>query len=491
MSFADALRKAGNFARTENGAVALNTTRDARLDFFSTVGSLREADDDRIHTLFAEAYGQDPLFAVKILFYARDIRGGLGERKTFRTLLQYAADHYPEAIRPNLDLIGIFGRYDDMYALIGTRLEADMWAAMKKQFEEDLENLHQGNAISLLAKWIKTADASSDKTRRLGILTAEKLGYPVYHFKRIVRSMRRRIGIVEALMSDNRWDEISYPAVPSRAMRLYRNAFMKHDGEGFARYLNSVEKGEATIHADVLYPYDIVGSYLKNQGEDRTMEAQWRALPNYVKEETNVLVMADTSGSMTCAGGRPLATSVGLAIYFAERNTGAYHNVFMTFSGTPSIVELRGDTLYQKVRNTMQAPWGMNTNLEAAFEQVLKIAVNAHVPQEEMPRAIVVISDMEIDFCGNREWSFYDNMEDRFARNGYTIPNIVFGNVNSRNDVYHADKSRRGVQLASGQSASVFKQILENLNCTPIEAMEKVIGGERYACITIENDNFS
>lgn len=198
-----------------------------------------------------------------------------------------------------------------------------------------------------------------------------------------------------------------------------------------------------------------------------------------------MLVMADTSGSMTCAGGRPLASSVGLAIYFAERNTGAYHNIFMTFNAAPSIIELRGETLYQKVQNARKAPWGMNTNLHAAFEQVLKIAVNAHIPQEEMPKAIVVISDMEIDYCGDKEWSFYDNMADRFRRAGYQIPNIIFWNVNSRHDLFHADKSRRGVQLASGQSVTVFKQILEALDCTPVEAMEKTISAERYECITI------
>ncbi len=486
MSFADAMRNEGRFVRTENGAVALNTTRDARLDLFSMIGSLREADDDRIHTLFAEAYGQDPLFTVKILFYARDIRGGLGERKTFRTLLRYAAEHHPGAIRPNLDLIGVFGRYDDLYTLIGTRLEDDMWAAMKAQFEEDLENLNQGNAVSLLAKWIKTADASAKETRRLGILTARKLGYSVYDFKRIVRRMRKQIGIVEALMSANRWDEIAYSSVPSRAMKVYRNAFMKHDAKGFTRYLNSVEKGEEKIHAGTLYPYDIVGTYLRCGEEDRTLEAQWKALPCYVKENTNVLIMADTSGSMACAGGRPLATSVGLAIYFAERNTGMYHNLFLTFSAAPSIIELRGETLFQKVRNTMTAPWGMNTNLEGAFELVLEIAQKAHIPGEDMPRAIVVISDMEIDYCGSREWSFYDKMADRFARAGYQIPNVIFWNVNSLRDTFHADRNRRGVQLASGQSVTVFRQILETLDCTAVEAMEKVICSERYECITIE-----
>lgn len=486
MSFADVLRKAGRFTRTENGAVALNTTEDARLDFFSTVGSLREADENRICTLFSESYSVDALFTMKILFYARDIRGGLGERKTFRTLLRYAADHHPEAVRPNLDLVGVFGRYDDLYDLIGTRLEEDMWAAMKKQFEEDLENLRQGNAVSLLAKWIKTADSSSAETRRLGIMTAQKLGYSVYEFKRLVRSMRKRISIVEALMAAGQWDEITYSAVPSRAMKIYRRAFQRHDPEGFAAYLGSVEKGEAKIHADTLYPYDIVGEYMRGKGEDRTLEAQWNALPNYVKEGSNVLVMADVSGSMTCAGGRPLASSVGLAIYFAERNVGAYHNMFMSFSGTPSIIELRGETLYQKVQNTMKAPWGMNTNLQAAFEQVLNIATAARVPQEEMPKAIVVISDMEIDRCGDREWSFYDNMADRFRRAGYQIPSIIFWNVNSRHDVFHADRNRRGVQLASGQSVTVFKQILESLDCTPMEAMVKTISAKRYECITID-----
>lgn len=487
MNFADVLRKQGMFTRTENGAVALNTTGDACLDLYSTIGSLREAEENRIETLFSEAYGENPLFATKILFYARDIRGGLGERKTFRTLLRFAADHYPEAIRLNLDLIGVFGRYDDLYALIGTRLEEEMWAAMKAQFEEDLQNLHAGNAISLLTKWIKTADASSKETRRLGILTAERLGYSVYHFKRIVRSMRKQIDIVETHMSKGEWDQIQYSAVPSRAMKVYRNAFLKHDKEGFEQFLTSVEKGEEKINADVLYPYDIVMPYINKQQMDRTLEAQWKALPNYVKERSNVLIMADTSGSMTWPNNRPLATAIGLAIYFAERNTGAYHNLFMTFSKEASIIHMKGSNLYQKVLYTLNAPWGMNTNLEVAFERVLEIAIKANVPQDEMPKAILVISDMEIDFCGNRDWSFYDKMAEMFAENGYVIPNIIFWNVNSRHDVFHADKNRKGVQLASGQSVTTFKHVLENLDCNPVEAMEKVINSERYACIRVED----
>ena len=258
MTFAEAIRKIAVFTRTENGAVALSTTSDARLDLFGSIGSLRTADQARITRLFAEAWKQDPLFTTKIVFYARDIRGGLGERQTFRTLLVYMAKNHPEALRPNLDLIGVYGRYDDMYCLIGTPLEDEMWAAMKAQFEEDRKNLQAGNAISLLAKWIKTADASSEKTRKLGIQTAHKLGYSVYEFKRLVRAMRKQIGVVETLMSAGRWDEIRYSKVPSRAMMIYRKAFMKHDAARFGKFVQAAARGEEVIHSATLFPYDIV-----------------------------------------------------------------------------------------------------------------------------------------------------------------------------------------------------------------------------------------
>lgn len=483
MSFADEMRKSATFTRTENGAAAISTTGNACLDLFGSVGSLRETDENRIHTLFAEAYKENPLFATKIVFYARDIREGLGERKTFRTLLKYMAEMHPNALRPNLDLIGVFGRYDDLYCLTGTPLENDMWAAMKKQFEEDLENLNEGNTISLLAKWIKTADAISKETRKLGILTAQKLGYPVYNFKRIVRSMRKHIGVVESLMSANRWNEIKYSEVPSRAMMIYRNAFMRHDEERFLEFTNQAANGEEKINSSTLFPYDIVEKILYGHEDSKVLEAQWSQLPNYIDEGANAIVMADVSGSMD---GRPMATSIGLAIYFAERNKGDYRNLFMTFSANPQIVTLRGETLSQKIRNVSKAGWGMNTDLKAAFDKVLDIAVESNAPKEDMPKSIIVISDMEIDYCGNREWTFYDKMAHKFQKHGYEIPNIVFWNVDSRHDVFHADKNRKGVQLCSGQSVTVFKQLMGCIGYTPVEMMEKVINSDRYECITVE-----
>ncbi|MCR4892579.1 MAG: DUF2828 family protein [Lachnospiraceae bacterium] len=488
MNFAEAARMNAEFTRTENEAVALSTTGDARLDFFGTAGSLRGEDKERINRLFSEAWKEDPLFATKIVFYARDVRGGLGERQTFRTLLQFMAKYHPEALRPNLDLIGVYGRYDDLYCLIGTPMEEEMWAAMKRQFEEDRRNLQEGNALSLLAKWIKTADASSENTRKLGILTARKLGYPVYEFKRLVRAMRKQIGIVETLMSAGLWKEIRYSAVPSRAMMIYRNAFMKHDADRFGAFVQKAARGEETVHSAALFPYDIVEKVMSMDyrgiriTENETLEAQWRQLPDYVEEGTNALVIADTSGSMY---GRPMATSVGLAVYFAERNNGPYHNMFMSFSGTSRIQMLKGETLAQKISSINMNDWAENTNLQAALQHVLDIAVQNHVAQEDMPKSLIVISDMEIDYCGDRNWSFYEKMAKRFRKKGYQIPNIIFWNVASRHDVFHSDKSRTGVQLVSGQSAAVFRQVMQCIGLNPVEAMEKIINSERYEAIAV------
>lgn len=487
MNFAEAMKTKGSFTRTENGAVALNTTGNKLLDFYATVGSLRNSDELRIQSLFEEAFKEDALLATKIAFYSRDIRGGLGERKTFRTLIKYMAEYHPECLRPNLDLIGVYGRYDDLYSLIGTPLEEDMWKAMKNQFEEDLTNLHADKAVSLLAKWIKTADASSKETRKLGILTAQKLGYPVYNFKRMVRALRRKIGVIESLMSAGRWDEIKYSEVPSRAMMIYRNAFQRHDEERYTAFINKAVVGEEKINSSTLYPYDLVEKVFSFYGhikEDKTVEAQWKQLPNYVEEGTNAIVVADTSSSMS---GRPICSAIGLAIYFAERNKGAYHDVWISFSCNPHIHILKGATLAQKISNLDMRDWMNNTDLKAVFDLILDIALENDVPKNEMPKSIIVISDMEIDYCGNREWTFYDKMAHKFEKNGYEIPNIVFWNVDSRNDVFHADSKRKGVQLVSGQSASTFKNLLSCIGMTPVEAMLKTINSERYEAIKVED----
>lgn len=488
-SFADAAKTEANFTKTENGAMALESTENACLDLFASIGSLREADTGRVERLFTDAYAEDPLTAVKIAFYGRDIREGLGERASFRTLLSYMGQHMPEAVLPNLSLIAQYGRFDDWYALVGTPCESAMWNAMRTQLDTDLVAANAGKAPSLLAKWLKTADASSKKTREMGITTALHLGRSVYDYKRQVRFLRKCLKIVERDMSANAWGEIRYDVVPSRAMMMHTAAFCRHDEERFSKYLDDVNTGKAKIHSKDLFPYDIAEKYLYTNvasKNEEVLEAQWRALPDYVQRGTNILVMADTSGSMM---GRPLASALGLAVYFAERNMGAYHNLFLSFSSEPQFFEIKGETLKQKfdyLKWKGDEIWGCNTNLTRAMQKILEVALKNHVPAEEMPEALVIISDMEIDTCTERDMLFFDETKKEFEEAGYPMPNLVFWNVNSRHDVFHVDVTAAHTQCVSGQSAGVFKQMINALGMTPYEAMQKTISSERYAPIRID-----
>lgn len=343
--------------------------------------------------------------------------------------------------------------------------------------------------VSLLAKWLKKANSSNQKTKELGIYTAKKLGYSVYDYKRISARLRKYQNVVEIPMSAKHWDSIVYPQVPSRAMTIYRNAYRNHDYIRFRAYLIAVSQGKSTIHSETLYPYDIVARVMWNTDQlDPVLEQQWQALPNYVQNGSNILVMADVSGSMR---GRPMVSAIALAIYFAERAQGAYHNLFMTFSEHPQIQELRGNTLQEKVMLLRQADWGYSTDFYAAMKLILKLAVKNRCPQEDLPKALVVVTDMEFNQADSAvpQETFSRKIRREFAAHGYTAPTLVFWNVRSWQDVFHADNSDTGVVLVAGQSASTFQNIIRCLNgekaITPVDFMYQVLNGPRYQPIRL------
>ncbi len=488
--FLSFLQEENNRTYTENGAAALKTTDSRLVDLFSCIGSLRDRDSMEIERLFSMAFSEDQLLATKMAFYARIIRGGLGERRTFKIILRYLAALSPETVIKNFDAIALFGRYDDFYALVDTPIEKEMWQYLKNQLDLDLMNYEENEPISLLAKWLKSVNASSSETKRLGKLTASALGYSEKAYRKILAKLRNYIDLTESKMSRNAWTDIVYSSVPSRAMSIYRNAFKAHDEEGFNAYTAALLKGETKVNASALYPYDIMeklglnwkNKYFSFLSVDPILEAQWKALPNYVEGEQDILVMADTSGSMY---GRPLCSSIGLALYFSERNKGAFKNIFMTFSSEPSLIELKGKTIYDKVKCIPAIV--ENTNLEAAFNLILKVAISNKLKPNELPKSLVVITDMEFDMgtTSRDNWTFYDSLVHDFTFHGYHIPNVIFWNVNARHDVFQTTSKYKGVQMASGQSPSVFKSILANIGKTPYEAMINVLNDPLYDCITL------
>lgn len=496
MNFANVAKNEANFTRTENDAIALRTTESPLVDLFATVGALRLKSEDEVQGMFRLALAENKLLAVKTMFYARNVRGGLGERETFRKMLAGLAKTNPEIVLKNMHLIPVFGRYDDLYTLVGTSVENEMWDFIKKTIVEDAKNFKENKPISLCAKWLKSINTSSPKSIKLGKLTAQHLGLTEKNYRKMLADLRKYIKVIETSMSAKNWKAIEYSNVPSHAMKNYRNAFKKHDEVRFDQFMTKVEKGEETIKASTLYPYDILMaaelhySWASNRNQrftiktDRVLEEQWKALPNFVEGENNVLVMADTSGSME---GLPMATSIGLAIYFAERNKGAYKDLFMTFSEHPEFVHLRGDTLKSKIECVESIV--ANTDLEAAFNLILKVAKENDVPQEEMPKALVIISDMQFDGgqvrCGRSE-TFFKSMQRKFAEAGYEMPVTIYWNVEERTKgTFQAKRNENGVVLVSGHSTSTFKAVISNIGKTPWDFMVETLSNPMYDCVTV------
>ncbi len=464
---------------TENGAFAHNTSGSALTDLFAEAGALRSRREIEIASMFAKGLQEDETAALKLAFYTRDVRGGLGERRTGRIFLQVLAALRPSLLRRNLQYIPEYGRWDDLLALLKTPLKNDVIRLLKKQLMQDCDQMRKDEEVSLLAKWLPSVNASSRETAETGKMLAEAFGMSERTYRKTLSALRSRIHLTESLMTERAYDEINYEHVPSLAMNRYRNAFFRNDEEHFTAYLEAVKAQKKTIHSATLFPYDITEKYLYRSLEpDPVLEAQWNALPEYVHGDQNILIMADVSGSMY---GRPLATSIGLAIYFAERNQGIFHNRFMTFSGRPELVEVKGETLYEKIINARNADWDMNTNLEAAFLRILQAAVKSHCRQEDMPDSLIIISDMEIDRCAyGTDTLFSDAMKRKFARYGYTLPDVVFWNVESRHNLFHASAFSENIQLASGQSAAVFEALMNADHMTPYDFMMKTLNSERY-----------
>ena len=478
MSFLQDLEIESSVKFTENGGKALSSTGDNLLNLFSVLGALRSRSADAADKLDL-AYAENADLATKMVFYGRDVRGGLGERAVGRIMLKRLAEIHPEIVSANLANVVEFGRWDDLFVLFGTKCEKDMLLFVKKQLLSDMDNCKKNKSVSLLAKWMPSINASSQETIRLANKFVNFFGTRKSTYRKVLSKLRKYIDITEVKMSAKNWNEIDYEKVPSKAMSNYRNAFARNDNDRFSDYMDSVNKGEKKINASTLYPYDIIEKM--DNDYKGVCEAQWDALPNYVDGENNFLVMADVSGSMW---GRPMATSVGLAIYFAERNKGEFAGKFMTFTDTPKIVDVVGDTLYDKYRSVTRDV-GYSTDLELAFEAILDTAIRTKCPQEDLPKALIIISDMEIDAWQGGSLTFTEEMRKRFAAAGYVMPKLVYWNVDSRKDTFLASKNDPDALLVSGQSTSTFKNLIKGMELSAFEMMEQTLNDSRYDSVIV------
>lgn len=473
-TFANAVRNQS--ARTENGMKARASTANSLTDLFFKIGAMRGKD---VIPSWTAARVQDADVAGRIALWARDVRGGAGERKIFRDILLDLVKNDPDRARALINKVPELGRWDDLLVLVGTDLE-------QHAFNLIAEAIANGNG--LCAKWMPRKGDVAAKLRAYFNYT------PKFYRKRLVELTK----VVETQMCANDWDNINFNHVPSVASSRYKKAFSRHTAkykEWAAKLVSDKpeERAEVKVNAGAVYPYDVlkglIGHYIMSYDNSNLdhIRGQWEALPNYVGD-ANILPIVDVSGSMACpAGGSNsksqttcLDVAVSLGLYLADKNTGKFKDTFLTFSGSPQLLSLKGNIL-DKIKQMVTSKWEMNTNLHKAVQKILDVAIESGVPQAEMPSVLLILSDMQFDQCAHFDDSAMQMIARKYADAGYTMPNIVFWNLNAADNV-PVKWDERGAALVSGFSPSIVKSVLKaDLdNFTPEAIMLQTIMSERY-----------
>lgn len=462
-AFVKAVKNTPVAARTENGMKAQKSTMSSVVDLFYNIGASR---GKNIIPQFERALQENTDLAVRVAQWARDVRGGAGERQLFRDILVHLEQNHPEVIFHSqlIHKIAEIGRWDDLLVFQSAE-------GKKIAFGLIQNALAAGNG--LCAKWMPRKGPIAVELRNF-------LGMTPKSYRKTLVNLTK---VVETAMCAKEYSGIVYDHVPSVAMSRYMKAFSRNDADRFVAYRKSLEKGTAKINASAVYPYDIIKS-IRAGGDPIVSSAQWDALPNYMND-TNVLPMVDVSGSMYCpAGNNPnvqcVDVAVSLGLYCADKNSGAFKDMFLTFSGTPEILTLKGK-LHSKMKQMDTSSWAMNTNLNAAFELILSLAVKNAVPAEDMPKVLLILSDMQFDQCARFDDSAFQMIRRKYETAGYEVPSIVFWNLRATDNV-PVSYNKKGVCLVSGFSPSIMKAVLaaDLDSFSPENIVKDAVGIARY-----------
>ena len=450
---------------TENGMPTNSTSLNRCVDLFFMIGALRGQNPQRILNKFIKAFYENKVVALKILFWGRDVRGGAGERSTFRIIWRWVCQNHPEIAVKNLSYVDFLGRWDDHLCGIGTPVENSIIERIQTTIEDNNQ---------LAAKWMPRKGKIANVLRKRFKMSAKKYR----------KFLVDHTNVVEQKICSKNWSSIDYGKLPSLALSRYGSFFRKNDGQRYADFLNAVSEGKVKINTGAIYPYDVIKNL--RHGDSKTAIEQWNNLPNYMEENGElILPIVDVSGSMdNSIGSNPNVTAMDVALslglYISERNFGQFKDYFMTFSRIPKLQHLTGD-LTSRLNQLIRSEWSMNTNIVGAFQEILTFAKNNSVPASDMPTKIIILSDMEFDRCTNRpDNSIMESIEDLYYGAGYVTPKIIFWNIQSRNRNVPVRYNKNDVALVSGFSPSILKILLTSDITNPYVVMSQVLNDVRY-----------
>lgn len=454
----------------DKGSEYYETSYDSNLDVFTKLS--RYNDEDDVIRIFDNAFNENKEVALANLLYILDIRNGKGERRLFKIIYKYLCEDHPEDAIRILPFISNLGRYDYILESLDTEVESAAIELIKNQLEADKKS----DTPSLLAKWLPT-HRTHNRNNQIAKKLTKLLNMREREYRKLLTELRTRINIIEKNLTDRNYDNIDFAKVPAKAMLKYTKTYEKNMKEKYDSYKTAVTKGEEKINTTGLFSYEIIKKLLFTENADTKLcDLMWENQKEITGfEKQNLLVVADTSGSMTSCGAIPYCTSLGLAAYIAERNKGFFKNHFITFSDKPALQEIKGKTLSDKLKNfkTINV---LNTDIDKVFDLLLDTAITNKLNQSELPSHLIIISDMEFDRgVQSNTGTNFSNWKKKFEENNYKLPIIIFWNVAGKGKGLPVTKFDEDVAMVSGFSTSILENLLSLDKYTPLDMMQEKI----------------
>lgn len=447
---------------TTNGMVAYKVAN-ANLAFFENAGAMRGTD---IIPMFADAYNENNMLALMNALHIRDIRAGKGERELFRKILRYVESVSIADACVLIRKIPEIGRWDDIFSL---------QTQPARDFAFDMVATALLDQNSLCAKWMPRKGADAVALRNYLKLTPKS-------YRKLLVGLTN---VVETKMCNNEWESINFSHVPSQATRIYKNAFQRHT-ENYTQWLEKLKSGDSSVkvNAGAITPVEVCSYFFKNKYTPTDValaEEQWKAIPREF-QDMNMICMVDSSASMLDGSGSvsPMQVAFAIGTFVAENTVGLFKNKVLTFSETSSIIDLAG-SLENRLDKLKNADWGGRTNYVSAFTEICNYAKSNNIADADMPKQFVVISDMQFNESKSGEDAITAARR-IMSSYGYSVPTIVYWNVNSSKSVVSTDHEK-GVVLVSGYSEKIannFMMLDQIQDITPMDMMIETIMVPRY-----------
>jgi len=508
---------------TSNGALSLSNPDvtnkyTGRISlFFKAVRGLNLS---RLYEYLRISASEDILDTFLLAFHIRDCRGGKGERELGRRCLVWLFLNYPTEFSKTYKLIAEYGRWDDLIEFWPgvlnlrdtkenycteikdeqinylTELQISFVKMFGDQLLLDRELMDAGKPISICGKWAPTEKDSYD--RKYGVVSTltKAMGITPKHYrKEYTTPLREYLKVVERYMCDGKWDEIEYSKVPSCAMKRLKKAFEKHSAEQFAEWKCKLQSGESTVKAKQLFPHELIHEIRIKYRADEVCEAQWKVLEEEAKKNGNledVVFVCDVSQSMECWTGDccgsklkkssfcPMDVAIALSLLGANTVQGPFHNHILTFHEKPSFHLVRDGSIYNRYTQLKKAEWGGTTNLQATFDLILQKAISHGLSQEDLPKRIFIISDMQFNIAErNNSLTNFQEIERKYNSSGYKRPDLIFWNVCGTTSDFPVSVTDNGTSLVSGFSPSILSAFINEKEFTPLSVLRDVLDSHR------------